>query len=376
MKKRLIPLIRCPQTGRPLIAFGVEVQRAGVTVNRVTEDEMLEEDDIALGVLVEPEEGAAYPIVGSVASLLCEEDVDPAVFLGLLERLSGELPSPFAGCVSSSIKRLRKPALNSATGKWNREEMAFFDRDVDTADLREAFAKRIESEPLWSRYVPREREIISHIRDGIAQKTVLEIGCGNARTVSWLLPPSSYNFGYVGTDISFKRLLLAKLVVPNGDFVQCSALKLPFVTGGLDGVLSFGVLHHLPDSAAGAREGARLVRSGGFFAFHEPIAKPRAMGGRLGGERENSRDGEINLDEVKTILEENGLVTHSLRTELSWAGTIMGMVIDRLPVLKARRASFAAAAAIDRCFIGSVSRLIPQTGPAGVLLVAVKIREG
>jgi SAM-dependent methyltransferase len=369
----LVSLLRCPRTHGPLDVFGVEVLRGGGLVRLAPEEKMEDDDDIILGLLLERDGEAVYPIVDSVASMLCQDDLDPLAFVGLLDRVAEHLPPSLAALAGAFSARIGCLGEDSASGRWNRGEMAFFDRDVDTPELREAFAARIRTEPLWSRYLPRETEIVARVRDRIAHKSVLEIGCGNSRTVSWLLPPARHGYHYVGTDVSFKRLLLARLVVPEGDFIQCSALRLPLATSSLDGVLSFGVLHHLPDPLAGVRESTRLVKPGGFFAFHEPIAKPRLMGGRLRGDRENEHDGEIDLDQVRGVLTENAFEIRSQRLELSWAGTLLNKVVGCLPAsVRTHRLLYVFALAVDRFFISTVSHLVPQTGPAGALLVAAK----
>jgi ubiquinone/menaquinone biosynthesis C-methylase UbiE len=47
------------------------------------------------------------------------------------------------------------------------------------------------------------------------------------------------------------------------------ALSLPYQDAALDGVLGFGVLHHLPDWRSGLAEIARVLRPGGFYFLEE-----------------------------------------------------------------------------------------------------------
>ena len=58
--------------------------------------------------------------------------------------------------------------------------------------------------------------------------------------------PLKYNYNYIGTDISFNRLRIAKSILPKSNFISCSALNLPFKSNIFDVVIGFGVFHHLP----------------------------------------------------------------------------------------------------------------------------------
>jgi ubiquinone/menaquinone biosynthesis C-methylase UbiE len=81
-----------------------------------------------------------------------------------------------------------------------------------------------------NRYLSRDKHIFSLLRTKIARKVLLEIGCGDASYVRNLCNPTKYQFMYVGADISFNSLKIARTFTA-GDFVQCSIRSMPFREG-------------------------------------------------------------------------------------------------------------------------------------------------
>jgi ubiquinone/menaquinone biosynthesis C-methylase UbiE len=67
-------------------------------------------------------------------------------------------------------------------------------------------------------FIPRQRWIIHPVAPYLKNKKVLEIGGGICRTVYNLFNPDVFGFQYTGTDISFKRLMVAKSAMPSSDF--------------------------------------------------------------------------------------------------------------------------------------------------------------
>ena len=72
---------------------------------------------------------------------------------------------------------------------------------------------------------------------------VLEVGCGNGKTV---LALSKKGFRVTGVDFSRKAIDMCRETIPTaGDFVCTSVTNLPFEDSSFDGVVAFHVLEHL-----------------------------------------------------------------------------------------------------------------------------------
>ena len=101
---------------------------------------------------------------------------------------------------------------------------------------------------------------------------VLDLGCG-AGSASWPWLSSDAWSGkamWVGVDISDSIDVAAELLgkFRNTHFVQADALHLPFPEGSFDSVLSEGVLHHTPSTAAAIASAAKALRPGGNVYFY------------------------------------------------------------------------------------------------------------
>lgn len=93
---------------------------------------------------------------------------------------------------------------------------------------------------------------------------VLDVGCGggqNALTLAGLRP----DLRVVGLDLSEEQVSRATRRAAGFsqvEFIQGSALDLPFEDGEFDAVISVASLKHWPDQRQGLRECARVLRSG------------------------------------------------------------------------------------------------------------------
>lgn len=67
-----------------------------------------------------------------------------------------------------------------------------------------------------------------------------------------------------GSRVSFQRAL----GLPSVHVIQADLTRLPFAPGTFDFIYSYGVLHHLPDPAAGMKELARLLKPGASAAVY------------------------------------------------------------------------------------------------------------
>jgi len=104
---------------------------------------------------------------------------------------------------------------------------------------------------------------LSDLPEGAA---VLDVGCGGGQNACGLARARP-DVRVTGLDLSPHQVARARRrAAALGDrveFVEGSALDLPFADGRFDGVVSFGSIKHWPDPARGAAECARVLRPGG-----------------------------------------------------------------------------------------------------------------
>jgi len=379
MRKRILKILECPNTHRnSLEIFATELKRGNSISYNVVESEMMEDDDVISGVIVNRNGGYAYPIFKSVALLLSDIDTDREFYVELLQFLRSSCPASFAICIDSTISSLKTTESNWR-GEWNREEMHFFDKDVQSEELRKSFLRKIKLDPLWNLYISRSRNITQKINlPFIINKYILEVGSGNSRTVSWIFHPALYHFHYIGSDISFKRLLLAKQVVPEGDYIQCSALNLPFKADTFAAILGFGVFHHLPDPIEAIDNCAAKIKLDGYLAFHEPIQKPKLLSNsnfikKLLNRYDHSKhDNEINPNDTMSELIKLNFKTIYKKYENSLFRQLAQYLIERIPKAQKQRWIFEIIMLLDEIFLVALCRISKRFGPSAILLVAKK----
>lgn len=96
---------------------------------------------------------------------------------------------------------------------------------------------------------------------------VADLGCGSG-VFSAIL--SENGFDCLGLDISYGLVALGQRLRPNIRFLTADIEALPLPSCSLDGVMLSGVVHHLPDPRACAREVFRVLKPGGVFMAFDP----------------------------------------------------------------------------------------------------------
>jgi ubiquinone/menaquinone biosynthesis C-methylase UbiE len=165
-------------------------------------------------------------------------------------------------------------AASSASGAkaavrayWNNEPCGT--RALDSRD-RAAFFSRLEQE----RY-EAEPHISSFAGFGSAKgQRILEIGVGAGTDFAQWVRGGARAVGvdltYAGVALTRERLNLEGRRAP---LMVSDAEMLPFRSASFDGVYSYGVLHHSPDTVAAIAEVHRVVRPGGWvriMIYHHP----------------------------------------------------------------------------------------------------------
>ncbi|MFJ6748606.1 class I SAM-dependent methyltransferase [Streptomyces sp. NPDC091266] len=118
------------------------------------------------------------------------------------------------------------------------------------------------------------------LREG---EKVLDAGCGTGRALPALRAAVGPGGTVLGADLTPEMLAAA---VGAGRARQAALLladvtRLPLRDAALDAVFAAGLVSHLPDSAAGLAELARVVRPGGRLALFHPIGRA-ALAARKG----------------------------------------------------------------------------------------------
>jgi len=154
---------------------------------------------------------------------------------------------------------------------------------TDRAGIREFFGARAAT---WDTRFPDDTpayEAAVAQLDLAPGGAALDAGCGTGRALAALRAAVGPSGVVVGTDLTPQMLHAAAAAGRH-----CSALlaeadagRLPVRSGVLDAVFAAGLLHHLPDPAAGLREFARVARPGARLALFHPIGRA-ALAARRG----------------------------------------------------------------------------------------------
>jgi len=379
MKKDLLDYVICPNTGESgLQAYAIETARNNSIVRSLFDQDLRPEDEIVTGIIFHEKERRVYAVVKSVAVLLSDHEVQNKDQIELLLTLRKDCPPAIREMIDQTIAQL-KAAPPTIQGRWAKDEMNYFDKDVESESMRAQFLEKIQRTPIWDLILSRKKAITDRISIADVQKPlVLEVGCGNSRTVSWIFSPVRRGYRYVGSDISLKRLFLAKKVIPPGDFVQCSVLNLPFREETFHAVLGFGVFHHLENPMAAIEHCARKVKRNGFLAMHEPIRRPKLLKkySRLRplfrGYVHSSHDNEIEGEKTLSHLQKNGFEILYKIYENSYYRYLAGRLLNKASVLDRRRWIHEFLISTDQMVIRTLGRLSPLFGPSSILFVAQK----
>jgi ubiquinone/menaquinone biosynthesis C-methylase UbiE len=142
-------------------------------------------------------------------------------------------------------------------------EARYFDRLVKEEGEFDPFAPRG-----WKTIAARFAEMLP----GGPVPRLLDIGCGTGQSIRVY---ESRCVGYVGIDLSFEALKLARRKAPSRDWGQADASRLPFADSTFDAVAFSSVLHHIPDFRPALAEAWRVLKSGGsVFAFDPNLLNP------------------------------------------------------------------------------------------------------
>lgn len=383
MRKSLLQDIVCASSGvDDFQVYAHELipavkRRENQRVKDVPHDSINLEDDVRTGFIYSHKARTVYPIAEFVLSMLADKDADLTFYTLALEKAIEYAPNEYAALIQENLRRLQA-AQSDEVAEWNKGEMMYYDEEVRTPEQKTQDLRKVRKHPHLHKFPERQKHLLQYVDWQIVHK-VLEIGCGNASTLSRLAPPNKYGYDYIGTDISLQRLILAKMVIPEGDFVQCSALKLPFKRTAFSAIVFFGVLHHLIDPIQGLEEGLVRLAEGGYLILHEPIERPKLIQeDRLGIKRifetyeHSEHDGEINASAVLRCITEAGMFVLNKHYSGSIVRNFMTPVIKLSDVLETSRMAWNLVYLLDGLFVMIFCKRINRLGPKIMYLVAQK----
>jgi SAM-dependent methyltransferase len=173
------------------------------------------------------------------------------------------------GTVGVTRRRLDSATSERASRRW---------WDADAAQYHDAHAEFLgvdspDGEFVWCPEALHEGDW--HLLGDIADKRILEIGCGSAPCARWLAAHGAHP---VGLDLSRAMLARGQAAMRRGGprvpLVQAGAETLPFADASFDSACSaFGAVPFVADSARVMAEVARVLRPGGrwVFAVNHPM---------------------------------------------------------------------------------------------------------
>ncbi|HEY1249730.1 MAG TPA: class I SAM-dependent methyltransferase [Thermoanaerobaculia bacterium] len=158
----------------------------------------------------------------------------------------------------------RTPRSGSSAGRVSEIEARYFDGLVREKGEFDPFAPRG-----WRTIADRFAQMVPE-----TPRRLLDVGCGTGQSRQLYADRTA---GYVGIDLSFEALSLARRKIPSASWSEADACRLPFPDASFDAVAFSSVLHHLPGPALGAAlgEARRVLRpGGGVFAFDPNLLHP------------------------------------------------------------------------------------------------------
>lgn len=126
----------------------------------------------------------------------------------------------------------------------------------------------VEARSFWCRTRNRVlAQVFKRFTDHTRSLDVLEVGCGIGGVIGSLR--QFPNLKLTGSEIYIHGLRYARARLPDVEFIQMDATKIPF-RNAFDVVGAFDVLEHIPDDELAMAQVALAVRPGGLFVVTVP----------------------------------------------------------------------------------------------------------
>jgi SAM-dependent methyltransferase len=145
-------------------------------------------------------------------------------------------------------------------------ELAHFNKDFDAAGFKQLF--ELENNNFWFR---SRNRIIQTLFQKYSNKTpngkFLEIGCGTGYVLKGLERFPGVKL--TGAEIYLEGLKFARMRLPDAEFIQMDAARMPF-TDQFDYIGAFDVLEHITEDEAVMKNVFRSLKKDGVFFISVP----------------------------------------------------------------------------------------------------------
>ncbi len=167
---------------------------------------------------------------------------------------------------------------------------------------------------------------VTHIPSLPATGRILELGCGNAKTIAAVGVDQRR---ITGIDISRHALALARAAAPAAEFCKADARRLPFRDRTFSAVIAFHITSHLPADGRTALAGEvlRVLARGGILCIREFSTRDFRCGKGSATEPMTFRRGTgisthyFTADELEDLFSPARLISHTPRR---WTMRIRG----------------------------------------------------
>ena len=156
------------------------------------------------------------------------------------------------------------------------------------------------------RTINRADKLLGFIKISPNQK-FLEVGCGSGGVSRYIA--EKYLLNVTGTDLDPELIQLARENIDdssNIQFLEADATNLPFEDNHFDIVLSFGVMHHIPNWLDALREIKRILRPKGHLVYFD-ILYPKLTA--WVGKFFKHKYGITTLQDLNSFIEKNNFST-------------------------------------------------------------------
>ena len=151
------------------------------------------------------------------------------------------------------------------------------------------------------------------------RQNFLEVGCGNGAVSKYIA--RNYGLNVTGIDVDPKQIELAQKntieAIQNIHFLEVDTTHLPFQDNDFDIVLSFFVMHHIPNWLDALEEIKRVLKPGGYFIYAD-LVYPRLIA--TIGKSFQHNYGVTTIHDLNLFIEENkfSIIHASLSKSLIW----------------------------------------------------------